>query len=165
MAKTYAYAIAGGLLATFTVTPALSALLLPSRWSETDTCRSCWLHRSTAGAGFALANRMLTLGGAGLLLAASPARGAHAGPGVPAQAGGRQFLDPRDHADLDLAGGRQRLRQQDAQDHQELSRGQTVVSQHGRPDDGTDATGFFNAEFFVPLKPFDTWPPGGQGRS
>ena len=35
---------------------------------------------------------------------------------------------------------------------------QTVVSQHGRPDDGTDATGFFNAEFFVPLKPFDTWP-------
>jgi cobalt-zinc-cadmium resistance protein CzcA len=36
----------------------------------------------------------------------------------------------------------------------------TVISQHGRPDDGTDATGFFNAEFFVPLKPFDTWPEG-----
>jgi cobalt-zinc-cadmium resistance protein CzcA len=37
---------------------------------------------------------------------------------------------------------------------------ETVVSQHGRPDDGTDATGFFNAEFFVPLKPFDDWPRG-----
>ena len=36
----------------------------------------------------------------------------------------------------------------------------TVVSQHGRPDDGSDATGFFNAEFFVPLKPFEEWPPG-----
>src|SRR5262249_26327392 len=36
----------------------------------------------------------------------------------------------------------------------------TVVSQHGRPDDGTDPTGFFNVEFFVPLKPFDTWPRG-----
>ena len=36
----------------------------------------------------------------------------------------------------------------------------TVVSQHGRPDNGSDATGFFNAEFFVPLKPFDEWPPG-----
>ena len=36
----------------------------------------------------------------------------------------------------------------------------TVVSQHGRPDDGTDATGFFNAEFFAPLKPFDQWPRG-----
>ena len=36
----------------------------------------------------------------------------------------------------------------------------TVVSQHGRPDDGSDAAGFYNAEFFVPLKPFDQWPPG-----
>lgn len=37
---------------------------------------------------------------------------------------------------------------------------QTVVSQHDRPDDGTDATGFFNAEFFVPLKPASEWPSG-----
>ena len=36
----------------------------------------------------------------------------------------------------------------------------TVVSQHGRPDNGSDAAGFFNAEFFVPLKPFDTWRAG-----
>jgi cobalt-zinc-cadmium resistance protein CzcA len=36
----------------------------------------------------------------------------------------------------------------------------TVVSQHGRPDDGTDPTGFFNVELFVPLKPFDQWPTG-----
>ena len=36
----------------------------------------------------------------------------------------------------------------------------TVVSQHGRPDDGSDAAGFYNAEFFVPLKPFDEWPAG-----
>ena len=27
---------------------------------------------------------------------------------------------------------------------------ESVVSQHGRPDDGTDAAGFFNAEFFAP---------------
>ncbi len=34
----------------------------------------------------------------------------------------------------------------------------TVVgSEHGRPDDGTDATGFFNAEFFVGLKPYSQW--------
>src|SRR6202034_839693 len=36
----------------------------------------------------------------------------------------------------------------------------TVVSQQGRPDDGSDAAGFYNAEFFVPLKPFDEWPVG-----
>src|SRR5581483_43633 len=32
-----------------------------------------------------------------------------------------------------------------------------VLLQLGRPDDGTDATGFFNAEFFVNLKPEDQW--------
>ena len=35
-----------------------------------------------------------------------------------------------------------------------------MVSQHGRPDNGSDAAGFFNAEFFAPLKPFDEWPSG-----
>jgi cobalt-zinc-cadmium resistance protein CzcA len=34
----------------------------------------------------------------------------------------------------------------------------TVVSQLGRPDDGTDVTGYFNVEFFAPLMPFDKWP-------
>ncbi len=33
----------------------------------------------------------------------------------------------------------------------------TVASEHGRPDDGTDPTGFFNAEFFVGLKPYSQW--------
>jgi len=33
----------------------------------------------------------------------------------------------------------------------------TVVSQVGRPDDGTDATGFFNTEYFIDLKPRDQW--------
>ncbi len=32
-----------------------------------------------------------------------------------------------------------------------------VVSQVGRPDDGTDASGFYNAEFFVDLLPRDKW--------
>jgi cobalt-zinc-cadmium resistance protein CzcA len=36
----------------------------------------------------------------------------------------------------------------------------TVVSQHGRPDNGSDAAGFNNAEFFVPLKPFEDWKVG-----
>ncbi len=36
----------------------------------------------------------------------------------------------------------------------------TVVSQLGRPDDGTETTGFFNGEFSVDLKPADQWPDG-----
>jgi cobalt-zinc-cadmium resistance protein CzcA len=33
----------------------------------------------------------------------------------------------------------------------------TVASELGRPDDGTDSTGFFNAEFYVGLKPYGQW--------
>jgi cobalt-zinc-cadmium resistance protein CzcA len=33
------------------------------------------------------------------------------------------------------------------------------TSQVGRPDDGTDNTGFFNTEFFVDLKPREEWRP------
>jgi cobalt-zinc-cadmium resistance protein CzcA len=36
----------------------------------------------------------------------------------------------------------------------------TVVSQHGRPDNGSDASPFSNVELFVPLKPYDQWPKG-----
>jgi len=35
-----------------------------------------------------------------------------------------------------------------------------VVSQHGRPDNGSDASPFSNVEIFVPLKPYDEWPRG-----
>ena len=38
----------------------------------------------------------------------------------------------------------------------------TVASELGRPDDGTDSTGFFNVEFYVGLKPYSTW--SGQYR-
>jgi len=36
----------------------------------------------------------------------------------------------------------------------------TVVSQLGRPDDGTETTGFFSIEFDVELEPRDNWPDG-----
>src|SRR5262249_60915517 len=34
----------------------------------------------------------------------------------------------------------------------------TVMSQTGRPDEGTDPIGFYNAEILVPLKPAEQWP-------
>jgi cobalt-zinc-cadmium resistance protein CzcA len=39
----------------------------------------------------------------------------------------------------------------------------TVASELGRPDDGTDSTGFFNVEFYVGLKPYGEW--NGKYRS
>jgi cobalt-zinc-cadmium resistance protein CzcA len=35
---------------------------------------------------------------------------------------------------------------------------ESIVSQSGRPDDGTDTCGFFNTEYFVPLRPEKDWP-------
>jgi cobalt-zinc-cadmium resistance protein CzcA len=36
----------------------------------------------------------------------------------------------------------------------------TVVSQHGRPDNGSDASPFSNVELFAPLRSYDEWPAG-----
>jgi cobalt-zinc-cadmium resistance protein CzcA len=84
MAKTYAYAIIGGLIATFTVAPALSAMLLPDKLSEVET----WIVTKMRGvygpsAAFAMKNRLFTIGGACLLLVGAD-RGALARYRVPA---------------------------------------------------------------------------------
>src|SRR5438876_8166176 len=70
MARPYAYALAGGLLATFTVTPALSVIILPSHIHETETWIMGWLHRLYVPVlNWALANRKIVMGGAaGLVL-------------------------------------------------------------------------------------------------
>jgi len=46
MAKTYAYALIGALIATFTVSPALSALLLPEELEEKETIVVRLLHKA-----------------------------------------------------------------------------------------------------------------------
>ena len=161
MAKTYAYALAGGLFATFTITPALSAVLLPARLEETETIIVRWLHRAYRPVlRFVLGNRILVLGFAGIVLALAV---------VEVQTLGLEFLPKLEEgnfwirATLPTSVGLEsngeyvdRMRELFL-DYPEV---ETVVSQHGRPDDGTDATGFFNVEFFVPLKPFNTWPKG-----
>jgi heavy metal efflux system protein len=41
----------------------------------------------------------------------------------------------------------------------------TVASELGRPDDGTDPTGFFNVEFYVGLKPYSQWAGSYRSKS
>ena len=159
MAKTYAYAIAGGLIATFTITPALGALLLPDKVTETETRAVQWLRRIYQPVlEFALANRLLTLGGAGILGAVAILAAASLGMEfMPHLEEGNFWIRATLPPSISLEAGDgyvNRIRQVIGS-YPEV---QTVVSQHGRPDDGTDASGFFNAEFFVPLKPFGTWP-------
>src|SRR5213076_2552905 len=69
MARTYAYALAGGLLATFTITPALSVIILPSHIHETETWIMAFLHLLYMPAlGWATANRKIVLAGAAVLV-------------------------------------------------------------------------------------------------
>ena len=161
MARTYAYAIAGGLIATFTVTPALCGLFLRGQENEADTLPVRLLHRVYHPiVGFALANRVLTLGMMAVLLLSA---------GLAVRTLGMEFLPKLEEGNmwvratmptsisLEASNGYVNRMRAILKSYPEVI---TVVSQHGRPDDGTDATGFFNAEFFVPLKPFDTWPAG-----
>ena len=161
MAKTYGYAIAGGLIATFTISPALSALLLPDSVAETETLLVRALRRVYEPvAEFALANKVVSLGGLGVLIVMA---------GIATRALGLEFLPKLEEGNfwiratlplsISLEEGNTYVNQM-----RRIIRGfpevETAVSQQGRPDDGTDATGFFNAEFFVPLRPQDTWPAG-----
>ena len=116
MARTYAYALAGGLLATFTVTPALSAIILPAHMQETETWIMALLHRIYVPVlNWAVANRRIVMAGAAGLVVMTLVFSPSARTGIPAQAGGGQSLDPRHPAADDLAAGGQRLRQRDAQ--------------------------------------------------
>jgi cobalt-zinc-cadmium resistance protein CzcA len=161
MARTYAYAIAGGLIATFTISPALSAVLLPVGIEEVETFVVRAMRRIYQPIlEFALANRILTLGSAaivfGLALAAVRGLGLEF---LPHLEEGNLWVRATMPPSISLEEGNGYVNRMRRLIHS-FPEVVTVVSQHGRPDDGTDATGFFNAEFFVPLRPFDKWPAG-----
>jgi cobalt-zinc-cadmium resistance protein CzcA len=161
MAKTYAYAIAGGLLATFTISPALSALILPDHVEEKDTFVIRHLRRLYEPAvAFALRARILTVGGVILLFVITMLCARTLGlEFMPHLEEGNFWIRATMPQSVSLEAGDTYVNKIRAvmKDYPEVV---TVISQHGRPDDGTDATGFFNAEFFVPLKPFGAWPSG-----
>ncbi|OLB76944.1 MAG: cytochrome-c peroxidase [Alphaproteobacteria bacterium 13_2_20CM_2_64_7] len=161
MAKTYAYALAGALLATFTVVPAFSAFLLHDRVRETETIAVSILRRIyTPVVEFAVAHRILALATAGLLLALALFAVRFLGlEFLPHLEEGNLWIRATMPPSISLEEGndfvnRMRLA---IKNFPEV---ETVVSQQGRPDDGTDATGFFNAEFFAPLKPTKEWRKG-----
>src|SRR3981189_385570 len=159
MARTYAYALAGGLLATFTVTPALSAIILPSHMHETETWIMRQLNRLyTPVLNWAISNRNIVMTGAAVLVVMTI---------IFARLLGLEFLPKLEEGNLwiratlpptiSLQEGNTYVNEM-----RKLIRArpevEAVVSQHGRPDDGTDAAGLFNAEFFAPLKPAREWP-------
>jgi heavy metal efflux system protein len=161
MSRTYAYALLGAVIATFTVTPVMSSILLPERVAEVET----WLVRKLRGfyepilvaavrnarnAGIIALVFLLVCGGLGMRL-------------------GTEFLPKLEEGNLwirallpptiTLEAGREtvnKIRNIIAS----YPPVRTVVSEQGRGEDATDPDGSFVAEFFVPLKPAEEWPAG-----
>jgi heavy metal efflux system protein len=159
MARTYGYALAGALIATFTVTPVLAALLLPKHIEETETVIVQALRRSyTPVLRWALGNLKVAVIVGLVFLGVSFLAASRLGSEfLPALEEGNFWIRAAMPSTMSLdagtaATGKMReilLR------HPEVL---TVVSQHGRPDNGSDASPFSNVELFAPLKPFDEWP-------
>ena len=154
MARTYGYALAGALVATFTITPVLASMLLPEHLKEAETIVVRLLHRAYNPAlRFALARRPLTVGISIAFLAVSVLLGFRLGSEfLPHLEEGNFWIRASMPITLSLQDGEAAARKmrEILLRHPEVI---TVLSQHGRPDDGSDASPFSNVELFAPLKP------------
>lgn len=161
MARTYAYALIGAVISTFTVTPVIASLLLPEKVKDVETflvrgIRSVYqplLHLAVRGYRVALLlslSFLILVGGLGMRLGTEF---------LPKLEEGnmwiRAVLPPTIslEAGLDTVARIRKIILSYPPVH-------TVISEQGRGDEGLDPDGSFLAEFFVPLKPQDQWPKG-----
>jgi cobalt-zinc-cadmium resistance protein CzcA len=161
MARTYGYALVGALIATFTVTPCLASLLLPEHVNEVETLLVRTLRSIYSPIlRWSLVNRKVTVAiGLAFLMVSGLVASRLGTEFLPALEEGNLWIRATMPPTISLEAGIpivQKIREILLR-HPEVI---TVVSQHGRPDDGSDASGFNNAEFFAPLKPFEQWSPG-----
>ena len=161
MARTYGYALAGALIATFTITPVLSSLLLPQNVKEVETLVVRALHRLYHPVlHFALDRRALVVGiGAAFLVIAGVLVPFLGSEFLPALEEGNFWIRASLPPSMTLDAGTEATAtmREILLKHAEV---RTVVSQHGRPDNGSDPSPFSNVEMFVPLKPADEWGRG-----
>jgi cobalt-zinc-cadmium resistance protein CzcA len=176
MAHTYAFAIGGAIVLALTLTPALLSKLVPAETEEKESKVMHFLHRLYDPAfNFALrrpktmmALAIIPVGLCGVLY---PLLG---GEFMPKLEEGNFWIRATLPTSISLEEsakyvGRMRSVLRGcpigptapcSDKDRKYPEVETVVSQLGRPDDGTDVSGFYNIELFAPLKPFDEWPRG-----
>ena len=161
MARTYGYALGGALLATFTITPVLAAYLLPRRVKEEETRVVGFIRRYYEPLlRWTLRNTGIVCGvGVAFLLAIAVLTTHMGSEFLPALEEGNLWIRAAMPPTISLEAGTAKANRmrEIIKSYPEVM---TVVSQHGRPDDGSDASGFNNVELFAPLKPFEEWPAG-----
>ncbi|MEO8325375.1 MAG: CusA/CzcA family heavy metal efflux RND transporter [Nitrospirota bacterium] len=161
MSITYGFALIGSLLMAVTLAPVLCSLLLSGSISHDETKVVRHIRRRyLATLDWALLHPAIIVGACvvlfGLTLLTLPFLG---GEFMPRLEEGNLWVRATMPVDIsfDEAAG---LADDFRQVFLEFPEVTTVASQLGRPDDGTDPTSFFNAEFFVNLKPSKEWRPG-----
>jgi len=161
MSITYGFALLGALLMALTLAPVLCSFLLKGPIRETDTAvvriiRAMYLRL----VGWALGHRAVVVGFAtGLVAIAFVALQSLGGEFMPALEEGNLWVRATMPVDISFDQA-DRLTNQIRRLFRDSPEVDTVVSQLGRPDDGTDPTSFFNGEFLANLKPKSEWRPG-----
>jgi cobalt-zinc-cadmium resistance protein CzcA len=161
MARTYGLALIGALLSTFTITPVLTSFLLPERVEKAETVVVRALRRAyTPTLQWSLAHRRAMVIFAGIFIVATGLLTLRLGSEfLPALEEGNLWIRASMPPTIGLKAGEpatHKMREILLR-HPEVV---TVVSQHGRPDNGSDASPFSNVELFVPLKPYEQWRVG-----
>ncbi len=161
MARTYAYALIGAVLATFLVTPVLAAVVLPEKVKDVETIvvRGIrWVYERLLPIVIGHARTTMALALAFLI-----------GCSVLASRLGTEFLPKLEEGNIWIRASMPPTIALDAgldtvTRIRDIIRSypvvKTVVSEQGRGDEGTDPDGSFVAEFFTMLKPFEEWPKG-----
>jgi cobalt-zinc-cadmium resistance protein CzcA len=180
MAQTYAFAIGGAILLSLTLTPALSSRLLPVVATENDEEKESWfmrrLHRLyTPLFSFSLRRPrwalLLGLGPVALALAASGVLGREFMPKLeegnfwiratlPTSISLEQSARYVGHIRAIVLGCPGEDAGNCPREKRTRPEIEHVISQLGRPDDGTDVSGFYNIELLAPLRPTSSWRPG-----
>jgi cobalt-zinc-cadmium resistance protein CzcA len=159
MAETYAFALGGALLLSLTIAPVLCMLLFKNLRPSRDNFMVRFLKTGyLRNLGWCLRHRGIVVGVfttmVVLTLAFLPLLG-------------REFMPPLEEGHLWIRGifpvsisleqnaEKSRIARAIMRQYPEV---ESIVSQLGRPDSGTDPIGFYSAEFFVPLKPQENWP-------
>lgn len=161
MALTYGFALTGALILSLTFSPVMASLLLKPQVEEKETFLVRWLARLYDPLLRAcLQCSWVTITVAAVVLVAGLAM-------IPFLGG--EFMPKLEEGNLyvrasmpntisytyasEISDQMRRIFKR----HSEVT---TVISQLGRPEDGTDPTSYFNCEFVVELKPFEEWPKG-----
>jgi len=160
MAWTVAFALLGALIFSMLVGPVIASVVFPKGTSEWHNPVMGFLTRMYDKAlGKAIRWRWVTVGVAALILG---------GTIVVSRGIGSEFLPHLDEGAIwvrgTLAPSTGQTRGNEVADRARIllcsfPEVPQCTSQVGRPDDGTDTTGFFNTEFFVDLKPKEEWRP------